>query len=54
MTGPQPELERPAHHARQAQTILDGTVDGVQTAKVHALLAIAGELRALNRALKGR
>lgn len=54
MNGPQPELERPAHHVREAQRLLDEGCGDSAKARLHALLAIAGELREINRALKGR
>lgn len=52
MSGPQPELERPAHHVREAQRYIDELRGDHPQARLHALLAIAGELRELNSTLK--
>ncbi|MGI5443823.1 hypothetical protein ACQEV4_42725 [Streptomyces shenzhenensis] len=54
MTGPQPELERPAAHIREAQQLIEQGRAGAPATIAHALLAIAGELRELNHALKKR
>lgn len=53
MTGPQPELETPAQHAREAQRVLEHG-SNYQLVICRALLAIHGELRELNRTLNKR